>query len=114
MNLKNNSKNRESGSTEVYIDFKVFNSKDLMTRGHTFYAVYDPNKKLWIKDEMAVVQLVDAEIMKKINELQSTGTSVIYGLMEDYQSGNWQKYMSYIKNMPDNWTSLDARIPFCK
>ena len=92
---KNNSKNREAGSTEVYIDFKVFNTKDLMTRGHSFYAVYDPTKKLWIKDEMAVVRLVDAEIMKVVNQVQSTDKPVTYGLMEDYQSGNWQKYMSY-------------------
>ena len=108
---KNNSKNHEAGSTEVYIDFKVFNTKDLMTRGHSFYAVYDPIKKLWIKDEMAVVRLVDAEIMKTVNKVQSE-KPVTYGLMEDYQSGNWQKYMSYIKNMPDNWAPLDDRIHF--
>jgi len=109
---KNNSKNRESGSIEVYIDFKVFNTRDLMTRGHSFYAVYDPIKKLWIKDEMAVVRLVDAEIMKIVNKLISEGKTVTYGLMEDYQSGNWQKYMSYIKNMPDNWEPLDDKIHF--
>ena len=108
---KNNSKNREAGSTEVYIDFKVFNTKDLMTRGHSFYAVYDPVKKLWIKDEMAVVRLVDAEILETVNKVKSD-RPVTYGLMEDYQSGNWQKYVSYIKNMPDNWVPLDDRIHF--
>ena len=110
--IKNNSKNRDAGSTEVYIDFKVFNSKDLMTRGRSFYAVFDPNKKLWIKDEMAVVRLVDNEIINKVNELQRDDNPVIYGLMEEYQSGNWQKYMTYIKNMPDNWSPLDDRIHF--
>ena len=69
---KNNSKNRESGTTEVYIDFKVFNSKDLMTRGKSFYAIYDPVKKIWTKDEMVVVRLVDSEIMKTVNKLQSS------------------------------------------
>lgn len=108
---KNNSKNREAGSTEVYIDFKVFNTKDLMTRGHSFYAVYDPIKKMWIKDEMAVVRLVDAEILETVNKVKSD-RPVTYGLMEDYQSGNWQKYTSYIKNMPDNWKPLDDRIHF--
>lgn len=109
---KNNSKNREAGSTEVYIDFKVFNTKDLMTRGHSFYAVYNPNKKLWVRDELAVVQLVDAEIMDTVNKVQSDERTVTYGLMEDYQSGNWQKYTSYIKNMPDNWEPLDDHIHF--
>ena len=109
---KNNSKNRESGSTEVCIDFKVFKSKDLMTRGHAFCAVYDPTTKLWVKDEMTVARLVDAEITKKVNELQSAEKTITYGLMEDYQSGHWQKYTSYIKNMPDNWTPLDDNIRF--
>ncbi len=109
---KNSSKNREAGSTEVYIDFKVFNTKDLMTRGHSFYAVYNPIKKLWFRDEMEVVQLVDAEIMKEVNKIQTPEKPVIYGLMEDYQSGNWQKYTSYIKNMPDNWKPLDDHIHF--
>jgi hypothetical protein len=108
---KNNSKNREAGSTEVYIDFRVFNSKDLMTRGHSFYAVYDRHKKLWSKDEMRVVQLVDEEIMKVVNQ-QPSDKPITYGLMEDYQSGNWQKYVSYIKNMPDNWSPLDDQIHF--
>lgn len=109
---KNNSKNRESGTTEVYIDFKVFNSKDLMTRGKSFYAIYDPIKKIWTKDEMTVVKLVDSEIMKTVNKLQSSEKPISYGLMEDYQSGNWQKYISYIKNMPDNWAALDNQIYF--
>ena len=109
---KNNSKNRDVGSTEVCLDFKVFNTKDLMTRGHSFYAVYDPNKKLWCKDEMAVVHLVDSEIMETVNKIQTAEKPVTYGLMEDYQTGNWQKYTSYIKNMPDNWSSLDDRIHF--
>lgn len=109
---KNNSKNREAGMVELSLDFKVFNSKDLMTRGRSFYAVYDANKKLWIKDEMAVVRLVDAEIEKKVEEVRATNKPFTYGLMEDYQSGNWQKYISYIKNMPDNWTPLDDNIHF--
>lgn len=108
---KNNSKNREAGSTEVFIDFRVFNSKDLMTRGHSFYAVYDRHSKMWSKDEMQVVRLVDEEIMKVVNQ-QPADKPVVYGLMEDYQSGNWQKYVSYIKNMPDNWEPLDDKIHF--
>ena len=95
---KNNSKNREAGMVELSLDFKVFNSKDLMTRGRSFYAVYDANKKLWIKDEMAVVRLVDAEIIKKVEEVRATNKPFTYGLMEDYQSVTKN---IYIKNMPD-------------
>lgn len=109
---KNNSKNRDAGATEVFIDFKVFNSKDLMTRGRSFYAIYNPNATLWSRNEMSVVELVDAEIRLVVAKVEAEGKPVTYGLMEDYQSGNWQKYASYIKNMPDNWKPLDDNIHF--
>ena len=109
---KNSSKNREAGSVTITADFKVGRVKDLMTRGHAFYAVYDPRQNLWLKNEMEVVRLVDFDIMQKVNEYGDEGRSVSYALMEDYDSGAWQKYVSYIKNMPDNWTPLDNKIHF--
>ena len=57
---KNSSKNRESGSLDLCLDFQVFNTKDLMTRGKDFYAIYDDSKGKWMKDEMSVVNLVDS------------------------------------------------------
>ena len=109
---KNDSKNRESGSLLINVDFRVFNSKDLMVRGKTFYAVYDDQKKLWVKDEMHIVRVVDREILKRVKELEDEGQTVSYKLMESYDSGLWQKYVSYVKNMPDNWTPLDTSIHF--
>lgn len=109
---KNASKNREPGTITVTADFKVGHVKDLMTRGHAFYAVYDHDNKMWLRNEMEVVRLVDADIMKKVNQLSDEGKTVSYALMEDYDSGAWQKYVSYIKNMPDNWQPLDNNIHF--
>ena len=109
---KNSSKNRESGSISICVDFKVGPVKDLMTRGHSFYAVYDPHQKLWLKDEMEIVRLVDFDIMKKVNSFTEDDRIVTYGLMEDYDSGSWQRYVSYVKNMPDNWKPLDNKIHF--
>lgn len=109
---KSASRYRDSGSLEVVLDFQVFNSKDLMTRGHSFYAVYDPDKGMWVRDEITVGRLVDEEIMQFVNSLDSDGKKISYGLMKDYQSGHWQKYVSYIKNMPDNWFPLDDKIHF--
>ena len=107
---KNASKNRDTDSLELCLDFQVFNTKDLMTRGRSFYAIYDEKKQRWIKDEMAVVRLVDEQIMKKVNELEKEGITVFYNLMKNYDSGIWQKYTSYIKNMPDNWQPLDDKL----
>jgi len=109
---KNVSKNRDSGNLELCVDFQVFNTKDLMTRGRAFYAIYDSKKNIWIKDELAVIRLVDEAILNKVNELEADGISCKYGLMQNYESGIWQKYVSYIKNMPDNWFPLDNQIHF--
>ena len=107
---KNASKNRDAGSLELCLDFQVFNTKDLMTRGRSFYAIYDDRKQRWIRDEMAVVRLVDEEILKKVDELYKDNIPVNYNLMQNYESGIWQKYVSYIKNMPDNWQPLDNQM----
>jgi hypothetical protein len=108
--IKNTSKNRESGKLELCVDFQVFNSKDLMVRGRSFYAIYNEKKQRWVKDEMEVVRLVDQKIMQKVHELEKEGQSVHYNLMQNYESGIWQKYVSYIKNMPDNWEPLDNQM----
>ena len=107
---KNASKNRESGSLELCLDFQVFNTKDLMTRGRSFYAIYDERRQRWVKDEMTVVRLVDEKILEKVSELEKEGVTVHYSLMQNYESGIWQKYVSYIKNMPDNWQPLDNQM----
>ena len=108
--IKNQSKNRDAGKTELCLDFKVFNSQDLMVRGKSFYAIYNEKKQRWIKDEMEVVKLVDEAMMAKVHELEKDGITVTYTLMQNYESGIWQKYVSYIKNMPDNWHPLDNQI----
>jgi energy-coupling factor transporter ATP-binding protein EcfA2 len=107
---KNASKNRDSESLELCLDFQVFNTQDLMTRGRAFYSIYDEKKHRWIKDEMAVVKLVDQKILEKVNELEKEGVTAYYNLMQNYESGIWQKFTSYIKNMPDNWQPLDDRL----
>ena len=48
--------------------------------------------------------------MAKVKELENDGLDVHYGLMQNYESGIWQRYVSYIKNMPDNWYPLDNQI----
>lgn len=109
--IKNNSKNKDSGKLEVCLDFQVFNTQDLMTRGRAFYGIYDESKRRWVKDEMAVVKLVDQKILAKVHELEEQeGQTPNYTLMQNYESGIWQKYASYIKNMPDNWQPLDDKL----
>ena len=107
---KNSSKNRDKTKLELVVDFQVFNSKDLMVRGKSFYAIYNEKKQRWVKNEMEVVKLVDEKIMSKVHELESEDVSIHYNLMQNYESGIWQKYVSYVKNMPDTWEHLDNQM----
>lgn len=109
---KNASKNRDSETLEVCVDFKVFKSKDIMVRGRQFYAVYDAKTGFWMQDELNVARLVDEQILEKVNELQKQGLQVHYNLMVNYNSGIWQKYTSYVKNMPDTWKPLNNKMFF--
>jgi hypothetical protein len=50
------------GAQEIYPDFTVGRSKDLMVRGKSFYAIWDENLGLWSTDEYDVQRIVDAEL----------------------------------------------------
>ena len=52
------SKSRTS-SVDIYPEFLVKPSKDLMIRGKQFYAVWDEERGLWSKDESDVQRLID-------------------------------------------------------
>ena len=83
-----------------------------MVRGRQFYAVYDAKTGFWMQDELNVAKLVDEQILEKVNELQEQGLQVHYNLMVNYDSGIWQRYTSYIKNMPDTWMPLNNKMFF--
>ena len=87
-------------------------SKDLMVRGRSFYAIWDEEKQSWIKDELEVPRIIDKEVMKVVSELKAEGENVVYTPVKDYSSGHWSKYVSFIKNMPDNYKQLDSKIFF--
>lgn len=109
---KNDSKNRSAGDIDITMDVQVISSKDLMIRGRTFYGVWDAVNNVWQKNELEVARLIDNEIIAEANKYKAEGRTVHYQLTKNYESGYWQKYVSYVKNMPDNWKPLDSRIYF--
>lgn len=103
----------KNGVTEVYPDFKVCRSKDLMVRARSFYAIWDEEKGLWSTDEYDVQRLVDAELMeyrKKMNgNIEGT---VRVKLMSDYSTKSWAEFRSYLSHISDNSHQLDAKLVF--
>lgn len=56
----------------IYPEYRLSRFKDIMIKGQDFYAVWDEEHKLWSKDKIRLVELVDAELAKKEKELSES------------------------------------------
>ena len=101
--------------TEVYPDYTIEEDiKDLMVRGGSFYAVWDPDKQMWNRKETSVKRIVDRDVRKTIDaihELDPT-TDVREKLLKNNSSGKWAEFKNYIKNLPDTYRRLDEKVTF--
>lgn len=102
----------KSNINYIYPEFQVGrNSRDLMVRGKSFYAVWDEEKGLWSKDEYMVCRLIDKMIAEEV-EKQSKH-SVCTGLyLNDFSSGQWTTWQKFVKSLPDKYVELDSKIVF--
>jgi energy-coupling factor transporter ATP-binding protein EcfA2 len=103
----------KKGVVEIYPDFKVCRSKDLMVRGKGFYAVWDEEKGLWSTDEYDVQRLVDADLMeyKKKREMEIVDTIKVK-LMSQYSTKSWAEFRNYMGHISDNAHQLDEKLTF--
>ena len=104
----------KSGMIEVYPDFKVCRSQDLMIRGNSFYAVWDKVKGLWSTDEYDIQRLVDADLREYRKQLTSRigEVPVHVKYMEHFSSGSWTRFQTYLKSMSDSYRVLDEKLTF--
>lgn len=102
-----------NGVTEVYPDFKVVRSKDLMVQGRSFYAIWDEEKGLWSTDEYDVQRLVDEDLMRRKDELGKKSEGIIQAkLMSDFSSSSWLQFRSYVNHISDSSHPLDENLTF--
>jgi energy-coupling factor transporter ATP-binding protein EcfA2 len=98
---------------ELYPDFIVGRSQDLMVQGRTFYAIWDSVKGLWSRDEYDVQRLVDEELEVEADKLRKeTGINYIVKYMRSFQSNTWAQFKKFLYNISDNNHSLDSKILF--
>lgn len=103
----------KNGVIEVYPDFKVCRSKDLMVRGKSFYAIWDEEKGLWSTDEYDVQRLVDADLMAHREKAVSrTNGLVNVKLMSEFSTKSWAEFRNYIGHISDNAHQLDTKLTF--
>ena len=98
---------------EIYPDFKVGRSKDLMVRGRSFYAIWDDEQSIWSTDEYDVQRLVDSDLtMQKEKTISKTDGVVRVKSMGDFSSKSWVEYRNYLAHVSDNAHQLDEKLTF--
>jgi energy-coupling factor transporter ATP-binding protein EcfA2 len=103
----------KNGVTEVYPDFKVGRSKDLMVRGKSFYAIWDPELEIWSTDEYDVQRLVDQELLAHRDMLKArTDNTIQVKLMSEFSSNSWPSFRKFMQNISDNSHQLDENLVF--
>lgn len=103
----------KSGIIEIYPDFKVCRSKDLMIRGMSFYSVWYEKLNMWSTDEYHIQQIVDLELDAYKNELsKKTDAKLVVKYMSNFSSNTWAEFRRYMKHMSDHSHQLDNKITF--
>jgi hypothetical protein len=101
---------RESkGVPELYADFTVGRSKDLMVRGRSFYAIWDEKAGLWSTDEYKVQELVDEELREYA---EKSGVSYNVKYLRSFSNNGWSQFRKYMQNISDNSHELDSKLTF--
>ena len=99
------------GTVEVYPDFAVCKSHDLMVRGKSFYAIWDEDAGMWSTDEYDVPRLVDKELLA-YREKMNTDDKVVVKTMESFSSNSWLSFKRFMNSMADSSIILDNKVIF--
>lgn len=104
-------KELKGGALELYPDFVVGKSKDLMVRGGSFYAIWNEQENLWSTDEFDVPLLVDADLRQYALE-HSNGLSYTVKDLRSFASNSWTQFRRFLSNISDNSHQLDENLTF--
>jgi energy-coupling factor transporter ATP-binding protein EcfA2 len=105
-------KESKGGIIEVFPDFIVGRSKDLMVRGRSFYAIWDEQAGLWSTDEYDVQRLVDAELQAAAEVLKRNGHHCTVKYLSSFGSKSWTQFKIFLSNLSDNSHQLDQELTF--
>ena len=103
----------KSGTTEVRPAWRVLRFKDLMIRGKSFYAVYNPETHFWSTDEYDLTRIVDADVARRFKEASERIDGTVWArYLGDYDSKAYADYKAWMSKLPDTYHPLDSRILF--
>lgn len=102
-------KGPNKGKYEVYPDYVVGRSQDLMVRGRSFYAIWDDEVGLWSRDEYDVQRLIDLELRRYAAERDDDPIVRPTGM---YSTNGWNQYRRFMSQLSDNSENLDENLTF--
>lgn len=104
---------KKDGTLQIRPDWKVGRSSDLMTRGGSFYAIWDEQRGLWSTDIYDVQRLVDADLIRFSKEQQAK-TNLVYQVarLESNSTKLWDEFQRYMRNSGNNYHNLDETLIF--
>ena len=97
---------------EIYPDFVVGRTKDLMVRAKSFYALWDEGTGLWSVDEYDVPRLVDPLLWEAAEQYKGEDVTVNVDTLSSFGSSRWLQFRSYLNHLSDNSVQLDEKLTF--
>ena len=105
-------KGQHKGSLEIFPDFTVGRSKDLMVRGRSFYAIWDEETQLWSTDEYDVQRLVDQALQEFAKKEEAKGRKCVVRYLRSFGNNGWNQFRRFVGNISDNSHQLDETLAF--
>ena len=97
---------------KIYPEFNVIGSEDLMTKGASFYAVWDENAGMWSRNPRTVCQVVDSAMREMAMLASKDGKIPEVSYMASFSSKKWSEFLAYCGSLPDNYHELDTKLTF--
>ena len=100
----------------VYPTFVITSeSKDLMTKGRDFYAIWNEDLNLWSTSEAEVVRQVDTAVRNECEKVKAENPDAVLVPLYMWKSDSgvidkWHRYVQ--KQIRDNYHNLDEKIIF--
>lgn len=96
-------KKTTKGHESIFADPKMRGYHDLLIKGGSFYAVFDPDSHLWSQNLQRLGELIDRDIQEFADSYESPdGNEVTCMLMQNTSNGCWNRYISGLRNLADS------------
>ena len=91
-------------------------SKDLMTKGGKFFAVWDEKNGVWSTDEFDLIRIIDEELQEYVKELKKLepykNETLNIKYMAEHKSRSFKDFLEYVRMLPDRYKTLNSKIIF--